>query len=109
MEWIPGLDKRLTCNPSKKGDPKWPSVNPLRQSSSSKGWICQVAASPTPSSLISLAQKREMVAMLSHSYSKALVCNVLGCPRSSYYYQPHGLEDEELRAAIEQVVLEVSG
>ena len=44
--------------------------------------------------------------MLSESYSTALLCDVLGCPRSSYYYRPHGSEEEGLQSAIEQVALE---
>jgi len=44
--------------------------------------------------------------MLAESYPTALVCDVLGCPRSSYYYQPRGVEDDLLKAAIEQVALE---
>lgn len=44
--------------------------------------------------------------MLAESYPTALVCDVLGCPRSSYYYQPCGVEDDLLKAAIEQVALD---
>lgn len=44
--------------------------------------------------------------MLTESYPTALVCAVLGCPRSSYYYQPCGAEDDLLQAAIERVVLD---
>lgn len=44
--------------------------------------------------------------MLAESYPTALVCDVLGCPRSSYYYQPCGVEDDALKAAIEQVALD---
>ena len=41
--------------------------------------------------------------MLSDSYPTALACEVLDCPRSSYYYQAHIGEEDELKAAIEQV------
>jgi putative transposase len=44
--------------------------------------------------------------MLSESYPTALVCDTLGCPRSSYYYQPRGLDDDDLKAAIEQMATE---
>ena len=44
--------------------------------------------------------------MLAESYPTALACDALGCPRSSYYYRPHGPEEAELRAAIEQVALD---
>ncbi len=44
--------------------------------------------------------------MLSESYPTALICDVLDCPRSSYYYQSHSPEEEALKAAIEQVVLD---
>jgi transposase InsO family protein len=42
--------------------------------------------------------------MLSESYSTSLACDLLSCSRSSYYYRPHRPEDDELKAAIEQVV-----
>ena len=41
--------------------------------------------------------------MLSDSYPTALACEVLDCPRSSYYYQAHVREEDKLKAAIEQV------
>ena len=44
--------------------------------------------------------------MLAESYPTALVCDVLGCSRSSYYYQPCGVEDDPLKAAIEQVAFD---
>jgi len=44
--------------------------------------------------------------MLSETYPTALACDVLGCPRSSYYYRPRACEDAELGAAIEQVALD---
>ena len=46
-----------------------------------------------------------MITMLSGSYPITLVCDVLDCSRSSYYYQPHAPRDHELKAAIEQVAL----
>jgi len=42
--------------------------------------------------------------MLVQDYPTTLACDVLGCPRSSYYYLPRVLEENELKAAIEQVV-----
>jgi len=45
-----------------------------------------------------------VIAMLAQDYPTTLACDVLGCPRSSYYYQPRILEEKELKAAIEQVV-----
>ena len=43
--------------------------------------------------------------MLSSSYPITLVCDVLDCSRSSYYYQSHAPRDDELKTAIEQVAL----
>ena len=42
--------------------------------------------------------------MLAENYPTALACDLLSCPRSSYYYQRRVPEDKELKAAIEQVV-----
>jgi len=44
--------------------------------------------------------------MLSGSYPITLACDVLGCPRSSYYYQPQGSDDGEIRSAIESLATE---
>ena len=44
--------------------------------------------------------------MLAEDYPVALACDVLGCPRSSYYYQTHVAEEDELKSAIEQVASE---
>ena len=44
-----------------------------------------------------------MIRVLSESYPIALVCDVLGCARSSYYYRPRGSSDGELSAAIESL------
>ena len=41
--------------------------------------------------------------MLSASYPTTVICDVVDCPRSSYYYQPHLSDDASLRAAIESV------
>jgi putative transposase len=35
-------------------------------------------------------------------YPLSLVCQVLNCPRSSYYYRPKGREEQALRAGVEQ-------
>lgn len=40
------------------------------------------------------------------SYPAAAVCQVLGLPRSTYYYQPQEPDEHEVRAAIEAVVRE---
>jgi putative transposase len=47
-----------------------------------------------------------VIAMLSENYPTALICDVLDCPRSSYYYQAHSPEEDALKAAIERVVLD---
>lgn len=44
--------------------------------------------------------------MLSGSYPIALACDVLGCPRSSYYYQPQGSDDGKVRSDIESLAEE---
>ena len=44
--------------------------------------------------------------MLSESHPVTLACDVLGCARSSYYYQRQSASDGELRAAIESVATE---
>ena len=41
--------------------------------------------------------------MLSGSYPISVICEVVDCPRSSYYYQPRGSDDARLRAAIESL------
>jgi putative transposase len=41
--------------------------------------------------------------MLSSNYPRALVCRVLGCARSSYYYQVRTPDESELRAEIERL------
>ncbi|MGB9879536.1 MAG: IS3 family transposase, partial [Anaerolineae bacterium] len=38
------------------------------------------------------------------AYPVSLVCRMVGLPRSSFYYQPQGSADEELKAAIEEVI-----
>ena len=44
--------------------------------------------------------------MLTKDYSVNLLCNLLGCSRSSYYYQPKQHDDTEGKAAIESVAAE---
>jgi putative transposase len=42
-----------------------------------------------------------VIEMLAQAYPISVACQVLGCPRSSYYYQPAGKDDETaLKAAI---------
>jgi hypothetical protein len=40
---------------------------------------------------------------LASAYPIQLICQVLGYPRSSYYYQPSAGDDAEIEAAIEEV------
>ena len=47
-----------------------------------------------------------MIKVLAQDYPVALVCDVLGCPRSSYYYHAAKLDDREVRAAITAVAAE---
>jgi transposase InsO family protein len=44
--------------------------------------------------------------MLADDYSVSLVCELLGCSRSSYYYQPNPKDEAEVKSAIEQVAAE---
>lgn len=44
--------------------------------------------------------------MLRESYPVRLLCELLGCTPSSYYYQSHAQDDTELRDLIEQIALE---
>jgi putative transposase len=44
--------------------------------------------------------------VLAKDYSVNLLCNLLGCSRSSYYYQPKQRDEAEDRAAIESVAAE---
>jgi transposase InsO family protein len=44
--------------------------------------------------------------VLAKDYSVNLLCNLLGCSRSSYYYQPKQRDEIEDRAAIESVAAE---
>jgi len=44
--------------------------------------------------------------MLSDDYSVSLVCDLLGCSRSSYYYQPKLKDETEVKSAIENVAAE---
>ena len=40
---------------------------------------------------------------LAAAYPIRLICQVLGYPRSSYYYQPSEGDEAEIEAAIEEV------
>jgi putative transposase len=44
-----------------------------------------------------------MVLKLAREYPVSLVCRALGCPRSSYYYQAKGRDDQVLKEALKQV------
>ena len=44
--------------------------------------------------------------MLSQDYPVSLACEVLGCTRSSYYYQPKQQDETEIKAAIDAVAAE---
>jgi transposase InsO family protein len=44
-----------------------------------------------------------VIQVLAKDYSVNLLCNLLGCSRSSYYYQPKQRDETEDRAAIESV------
>lgn len=44
--------------------------------------------------------------MLAEEYPVRLLCKLLACAPSSYYYQPQGRDDAELRDLIEQIALE---
>jgi putative transposase len=44
--------------------------------------------------------------MLADDYSVSLLCDLLGCSRSSYYYQPKLQDENEVKSAIEDVVAE---
>ena len=47
-----------------------------------------------------------MIQVLTKDYSVNLLCNLLGCSRSSYYYQPKQRDETEDRTAIESVAAE---
>ena len=51
-----------------------------------------------------MEQKRRVIKMLVEEYPVAVVCHVLSCARSSYYYRASEPDDKEMRAAIEAVV-----
>jgi len=44
--------------------------------------------------------------MLAESYPIEVLCAVVGCPRSSYYYQRQAVDEGALRAAVEAVALQ---
>jgi putative transposase len=47
-----------------------------------------------------------VIEMLSQDYPVTLACELLDCPRSSYYHQPEQPDDTELKVAIRAVVAE---
>ena len=47
-----------------------------------------------------------MIQVLAKDYSVSLLCSLLGCSRSSYYYQPKQRDETEDRVAIESVAAE---
>ena len=47
-----------------------------------------------------------MIEQLAREYPVDLICEVLGFPRSSYYYHPRRREDEALKAALKDVAAE---
>jgi putative transposase len=47
-----------------------------------------------------------VIQVLAKDYSVNLLCNLLGCSRSSYYYQPKQRDETEDRTAIESVAAE---
>lgn len=44
-----------------------------------------------------------MITELAAQYSISLLCQMLDCPRSTYYYHPYGLDDTPLEEAIREV------
>jgi hypothetical protein len=50
---------------------------------------------------ISVARKRELVRELSDTYDAKMLCNLIGIPKSSYYYVPGSHDDLKLRDSIE--------
>ena len=44
--------------------------------------------------------------MLADDYPVSLACELLGCSRSSYYYQPNRKDETEVKSAIEKVAAE---
>jgi hypothetical protein len=53
---------------------------------------------------LTVEQKRALTVQLAIAYPVSLVCRMLGLPRSSFYYQPQASADDELKAAIEEVI-----
>lgn len=47
-----------------------------------------------------------MIGTLAEEYPVRLLCELLGCAPSSYYYQPQGRDETELRDLIEQIAAE---
>ncbi|MDQ1326802.1 MAG: family transposase [Candidatus Poribacteria bacterium] len=54
---------------------------------------------------IPVARKRELVRELSDTYDAKMLCNLIGIPKSSYYYVPDSRDDMEIRASIERACL----
>lgn len=55
---------------------------------------------------LALEQKRQVIQVLADDYPVSLLCDLLACPRSSYYYQPTLQDETEVKTAIEEVVIE---
>jgi len=49
---------------------------------------------------------RQVIQMLVDDYPVSLACELLGCSRSSYYYQPNRKDETEVKSAIEKVAAE---
>jgi len=47
-----------------------------------------------------------VIQVLADDYPVSLLCDLLACPRSSYYYQPQLPDETEVKSAIEEVVIE---
>jgi putative transposase len=47
-----------------------------------------------------------VIQMLADDYPVSLVCELLGCSRSSYYYQPSPKDETEVKSAMEKVAAE---
>jgi len=50
--------------------------------------------------------KREVINTMAAEYPVRLLCELLGCAPTSYYYRSEGRDDTELRELIEQIALE---
>ena len=54
---------------------------------------------------IPVARKRELVRELSDTYDAKMLCNLIGIPKSSYYYVPGSHDDLKFRDSIERACL----